>query len=211
MACIASVLLSRSPWTGVLRLRVFLLSLRSRDPATVCSRCSHEVTWTCVEEGARNLIVLQRQHCRWCQRVGESHTELFHIFIEIKKGESVSPRGLLSPSGVSHFGDATLMWQGPHQVSKTPRSVHTTLLSRLSRCSGVRRARSLCSCLWRSAACHAGCSFYCSWAALAGWSTSTKWEVDRRAPSCEWWRSLGGHCPGCLQCPGKTRGCQFIA
>lgn len=140
---------------------------------------------------------------------GESHTGLFHIFIEIKKGESVSPWGLLSPSGFSHFGDATLMWQGPHQVSKTSRSVHTTLLSRLSRCSGVRRARSLCSCLWRSAACHAGCSFYCSWAALAGWSTSTKWEVDRRAPSCEWWRSLGGHCPGCLQCPGKTRGCQF--
>lgn len=138
----------------------------------------------------------------------KSHRALPYIYRD-KKGESVSPRGLLSPSGFSHFGDATLMWQGPHQGSKTPRSVHTTLLSRLSRCSGVRRARSLCSCLWRSAACHAGCSFYCSWAALAGWSTSTKWEVDRRAPSCEWWRSLGGHCPGCLQCPGKTRGCQF--
>lgn len=74
-----------------------------------------------VEEGTRTWIVLQRQHCRWCQPVGESHTELFHIFIETKREVGVS---LGTPPPPSSF------WRGHSDgTESTPGKQNAPLFS----------------------------------------------------------------------------------
>lgn len=48
-----------------------------------------------VKGEAKNRIVLQRQHPLWCEWVGWSHTELFHIYKETKRATKGGVSGSL--------------------------------------------------------------------------------------------------------------------